>query len=55
MFVQNGLKNPLFFYFRKWKYSDEQGLNQLKDLSKNELVDKIITDELAIGSAESRA
>lgn len=54
-FVSNGLRNPLFFYFRRWKHTDQQGISKLKDLTKSELIEKIITDELAIGSAESRA
>ena len=52
--VVNALNHPLFWAFRKWKFSEELGKGKLKDMTKSELIDKIVTDELAIGSAESR-
>lgn len=45
------LNHPLFWSFRKWKHSQTDGRGKLKDMTKTDLIDKIITDELAIGSA----
>ena len=53
-FVVNAMNHPMFWAFRKWKYSEEIAREKLKDLTKNELVDKIVADEIAIGSAQSR-
>jgi hypothetical protein len=50
-FVINALNHPLFWAFRKWKCSQVDGRGQLKEMTKTDLIDKIITDELAIGSA----
>lgn len=52
--VVNAINHPLFWAFRKWKYSEEIAKQKLKDLTKQDLIDKIISDEMAIGSAESR-
>ena len=40
--------------FRKWKLGEVNALAKLKNVSKTELINKIIADELAIGSAESK-
>ena len=53
-FIVNGLNHPLFWAFRKWKWQDEIARQKLKDMSKKELIDKIIADEMAIGSGQSR-
>ena len=50
----NALNHPLFWTFRKWKHGDSFGKEKLKEVPKSELIEKIITDELAIGSAQSR-
>jgi hypothetical protein len=54
MFVRNALNNPLFWAFRKWKDHDKHAAKKLKHLTKQDLIEKIITDEMAIGSAKSR-
>jgi len=48
------MNHPLFWSFRRWKYGDQIDKEQLKDMHKKDLVEKIISDELAIGSAQSR-
>jgi hypothetical protein len=53
-FVVNAMNHPIFWAFRKWKYSEEIARQKLKDLTKTDLVDKIVADEMAIGSAQSR-
>lgn len=53
-FVVNALRHPLFWSFRKWRNQEEIARNKLKDITKKQLIDKIIQDELAIGSAVSR-
>jgi hypothetical protein len=53
-FVSNGLNHPLHFAFRQWKYADANTLAKLKTVTKKDMINKIITDELAIGSATSR-
>lgn len=50
----NSLNHPLHWYFRKWKLSEEIAKDKLKDVPKKDLIEKIIQDELAIGSAQSR-
>lgn len=50
-YTVNALNHPLFWAFRKWKMSEEEALKKLQQVSKKELIDKIIADELAIGSA----
>jgi len=50
----NGLHHPLFWAFRKWKYQETVARDKLKDITKSELIEKIIADEMAIGSAQSR-
>jgi hypothetical protein len=54
LFVINGLNHPLHFAFRQWKYADANALAKLKNVTKKDMVNKIISDELAIGSAQSR-
>lgn len=50
----NAINHPLFWGFRKWKLQEEVAKEKLKNVTKKELIDKIIQDELAIGSAKSR-
>ena len=52
--VLNALRNPLFWFFRRWKYQEAVAREKLKDMTKTELIDKIIEDEMAIGSAQSK-
>ena len=44
----------MFWSFRKWKMQDEDAKKRLKDVPKKALVDKIIADEMAIGSGKAR-
>jgi hypothetical protein len=44
------LNHPAAWAFRKWKYQEADAKEKLKQISKNELIDKIIQDEMAIGS-----
>jgi len=53
-YVVNAMNHPLFWAFRKWRDSEEIAKSKLKSLTKKELVDKIVTDEMAIGAAKSR-
>ena len=48
------MNHPLAWHFRKWKNGDDAAKKKLKDLTKSELIDKIVEDELAIGAAKSR-
>jgi hypothetical protein len=50
-YTVNALNHPLFWTFRKWKLQDEIAKDKLKNISKKDLIDKIINDEMAIGSA----
>ena len=52
--VINGINHPLYWYFRRWKLRDVNAKEAIKDLSKKELIDKIIRDEVIIGASESR-
>lgn len=53
-YTTNALNHPLHWFFRKWKMQEHYDKQRLKNVTKKELVDKIIADELAIGSAQSR-
>jgi hypothetical protein len=53
-YTVNALNHPLHWYFRKWKMCEHEAMEKLRDVPKKELIDKIIQDELAIGSAQSR-
>ena len=53
-FTVNALNHPLAWFFRKWKMQEHYDKQRLKSVTKKELVDKIISDELAIGSAQSK-
>lgn len=53
-YAVNAMNHPLFWAFRKWRHSEEIAREKLKDITKTELVDKIVSDEMAIGSAQSR-
>ena len=53
-FVVNCLNHPLTLAFRRWKLSDAIAREKLKDVSKGDLINKIIADEMAIGSAQSK-
>jgi hypothetical protein len=53
-FTVNAMNHPLHWAFRKWKLQDEISKDKLKDVSKKDLIEKIINDEMAIGSAMSR-
>jgi hypothetical protein len=53
-FVKNAMNNPMYWFFRKWKDHDKNAAKRLKHLTKQDLIDKIVTDEMAIGSAKSR-
>ncbi|CDW85127.1 UNKNOWN [Stylonychia lemnae] len=53
-FTVNAINHPLHWYFRKWKLQEHHALQKLKDVTKKELIDKIIQDEHAIGAAQSR-
>lgn len=48
------MNHPLFWAFRKWKMGEEVAKDRLKDIPKKDLINKIINDEMAIGSAQSR-
>lgn len=50
-FTVNALNHPLFWAFRKWKMQEENAKERLKAVPKKDLIDKIISDEMAIGSA----
>jgi hypothetical protein len=45
------MNHPLFWAFRKWKMQEIDAKEKLKNVSKRELIEKIISDEMAIGSA----
>ena len=53
-FCINSMNHPLSRAFRKWKFQEAYARDKLKHLSKTDMVDKIVSDEMAIGSAESR-
>ena len=53
-FVRNAMNHPAYWMFRKWKDQDKHASKRLKHLTKQDLIEKIITDEMAIGSAKSR-
>ena len=48
------MNHPAAWAFRKWKYQEADAKEKLKQISKNELIDKIIQDEMAIGSTQSK-
>jgi len=48
------LNHPLHWFFRRWKLSEEDGRQQLKSVLKRDLIKKILSDEVAIGSAQHR-
>jgi hypothetical protein len=50
----NSLNHPLHWYFRRWKLGEEIAKEKLKQVPKKDIIEKIIQDELAIGSAKSR-
>ena len=45
------MNHPLHWAFRKWKLAEEDAREKLKGVLKKDLINKIIDDELAIGSA----
>jgi tRNA(His) 5'-end guanylyltransferase len=49
--VVSGLNHPLYWAFRKWKFGEQIAAEKLKGLTKADLIEKIVGDELAIGSA----
>lgn len=53
-FVVNALNHPAHWAFRKWKYQEADAKEKLKEVTKTELIDKIIQDEMAIGSSKSK-
>lgn len=52
--ILNWMKHPLAPAFRKWKFDMADNMKKLDGLSKQDLIDKIISDENLIGSTESR-
>jgi len=48
------MHHPLAHAFRKWKYDMADSQKKLLDLSKGQLVEKIIADENLIGATESK-
>lgn len=53
-FTVNAMNHPLFWPFRKWRFQEEDARAKLAHMTKQDLVDKIVADEMAIGSAQSR-
>lgn len=48
------MHNPLHIYFQRWKFELADNKKKLEDLSKQELIDKIIADENLIGATEAK-
>lgn len=53
-YVLNSIHHPLHKAFQRWKYDMHDAQRKLFDLSKQQLVEKIIADENMIGATESR-
>jgi hypothetical protein len=53
-FVVNCMNHPLAIYFKKWKFDKADSEKVLSQLSKKQLIDKIVADENLIGSSKSR-
>jgi len=41
-YTVNAINHPLFWAFRRWKLSEEIAKERLKNVTKKELIDKII-------------
>lgn len=52
--VLNWMRHPLAIAFNKWKYDMGDAESKLKGISKQQLIDKIISHENLIGSTQSR-
>jgi hypothetical protein len=48
------MRHPLAAYFRRWKYEMNDAESKLKGISKQQMIDKIVSHENLIGSTQSR-
>ena len=53
-FSLNCMNHPLAWAFRRWKYQEAVQLDKLKNVHKTDLIEKIVQDEMQIGSCQSR-
>lgn len=53
-FVLNSMHHPLHGWFQRWKFDAADAQKHMNHLSKQQLIDKIISDENLIGATEQR-
>jgi hypothetical protein len=44
-FVTQTMNKPLYWYFKRWKHDHEDKRKPLKEMTKNELIEKILRDQ----------
>lgn len=48
------MRHPCAAKFYRWKYENVDAQHKLRELSKQQIIDKIIADENLIGATEAR-
>jgi hypothetical protein len=49
-FVLNSMHHPLMGWFNRWKFNGADAQKQMSEMSKSQIINKIIADENLIGS-----